>query len=670
MSFVLREPSTFINIKLTNLGRQMAGLGNLEFKKAILSDREVDYSIATRGDYDILNCRVLSPPDNYPKIQAINLDGSPAINLSSPEVKTTKQIVTASTTNMGFFTGTPGAWTLSSSFYLGKSSVAGSSNTTNINSQLPRLALGSPTPSVGDLIFVTYPNNTTLNYMSSGNAVPPQDPAVCCWYKVWSASSGTVILDRAPTRNNTSWQSACFIYKDNAIEDYYGSGATQYCKIWNMNIVRTNDVIGSGGETFAGYTTYGSIEYNGTRRFFGFSSETPAVGFIHYTNEYTGNTYAEQLIEGTVEMHLPMIMWHHKIGEYNGQGLNWGASFYDSYGPTFFDSAANTSYRELRDRSDATGISVGRIYHKLKLIVITDQELLTALSYKANRNYTFPDYNIELTQTPKLPLTVTGATGFVKEGYDYFITYIPESPAYTNTGSVFSFGNPVSVPCGYIKKIRGSYDEDGNAQYLRMTFPNPDSFPYMRSETTAASLENGWNANTVQILVNEQPSYYNYDISNVPANGWKRVSDISIGGNGVYRAIDDSVKTIDPFTLNSYEFIFSQEDVDSGTTYSLESQTTTYQDILTFGDETFFHGTINAGIMATSYKSSITVYATDEDANSSNNPTFNSVLDDATYITEVAIMDGNNNVVAVGKPTYPIKKRSGKFLGFKLELDF
>jgi len=40
------------------------------------------------------------------------------------------------------------------------------------------------------------------------------------------------------------------------------------------------------------------------------------------------------------------------------------------------------------------------------------------------------------------------------------------------------------------------------------------------------------------------------------------------------------------------------------------------------------------------------------------------------YVTEIAILDDKNQVVAVGKPTYPIRKLSGKYLGFKLEVDF
>ena len=54
----------------------------------------------------------------------------------------------------------------------------------------------------------------------------------------------------------------------------------------------------------------------------------------------------------------------------------------------------------------------------------------------------------------------------------------------------------------------------------------------------------------------------------------------------------------------------------------------------------------------------------------SNNETFDSLVDENTYITEVAILDNQNNTVAVGKPTYPLKKANSRYLAFQLIIDF
>ena len=45
MSFLPKEPTTFINIKLTDAGRRLLSLGRLTYDFAGLSDREINYGI-------------------------------------------------------------------------------------------------------------------------------------------------------------------------------------------------------------------------------------------------------------------------------------------------------------------------------------------------------------------------------------------------------------------------------------------------------------------------------------------------------------------------------------------------------------------------------------------------------------------------------------------------
>ena len=177
-----------------------------------------------------------------------------------------------------------------------------------------------------------------------------------------------------------------------------------------------------------------------------------------------------------------------------------------------------------------------------------------------------------------------------------------------------------------------------------------------------------WNANCVQILINEQLSSLNYTESTVPSNSWQLISNGT--GNGLYKASTAGDNTIDPNKLNGYSFVLSREDYVSGGTYQISTGITQNQSSLNFGDESFFFGVIDLQIFATTYKSVITVYAKNTDINSSSNPSFNSSLDENTYVTEIAILDNSNQVVAVGKPTKPIKKSNGRFLAFQLEIDF
>lgn len=675
MSFILKEPSTFINIKLTDSGRRMMASGNFNMSRAVLLDREIDYGVDDSGYYNLFDNRVLNPAEYHPDTTPFNLDGTPAYYLNKQSITSSKLVSTAQTSYSGFFSGSTGSWTLDITQALGKNHITYATNATNMANSRNVLTLdnpgGSRFPSVGELIFIPWVHETSIDYMTSNQTVPSATPVLCCWYKVISANTPVVTLDRPVNRSGSAAQTSCFIYPDNAIESYYSTGATTTVKMWNMNIVRTKNIIGTNMSIsgHSNYFNYGSIDFNGTRKYFGFGTDIPSVGFIHYTNENTGNTYGEQLIEKTVELHLPMVMWHHS-SQINGSGSTWGASFYDSYGETQYDSIAKTSFRDLKDSNTSSGITIGRVYHKLKLVIITDQELLTALTYKSNRNYTLPDYSVSLAPQPKAPLIKSQAAGLCNSAYTYFVSYSVSTTGYSASASAVSYGHPDSLPCGYIKKIEGQVDSDGNAQYLQLDFINPNSFPYMRGPNEYAAGAGGWNAWKVQLLVNEQLSSLNYDISTVPTDQWKAVSNLTIGGNGVYNCFDYSDKTINPSKLNAHRFIISREDFVSGTTYCLPSGITYSMDQLNLGDEVFFHGSIRTAIMSTTYKSNITVTATEGEINSSDNSTYNKNLHSEVYITEIAILDNLNQVVAVGKPTYPIRKFFNKYLGFKLEVDF
>ena len=671
MSFNLQGDNTLIQIKLTDNGRRMLSLGKLTFKKAVLSDREIDYSIDRTEYYDILNNRVLSPADYHPDIDPSNLDSSNALTLSAQNVLSAKQFITGSTPSAGFFSGGTNAWSIESGKSLGTNTIAYGSQT--FSSTTITFSSSNYVPNAGELLFVPWivPQGPTYAFTSS--ALPSGTPINCLWYRVASKdSSTTVTVDRPipyfiSTGSGATKSVKCYSYPDNGIETYYGSGQTQNTRQWNMNIVRTSNVAGTDESTtgISGYTRYGSIEYNGTKKYFGLTGETPAVGFVHYTNEFTGNTYAEQLIEKSIQIYIPTIMWHN-IGDDNGTSSRWGASFYDSYGATIYDNAAKTTYRELRDGVSSVNKVVGRVYHKLKLIIFTDQELLTVLSYKSNRSYTLANYTPTLSTTPKYPLTNSQATGLCNKEYDYFVTYIAENDTYNNASS---YGYPHSMHCGYIKKVKGEFDTNGNPQFLQLAF-DPNSFPYMRNDAGILTYKSGWNAQNVQILINEQLSSKNYTVENVPSDSWKRISTSTNGGNGIYRSSDVGDSTIDPLKLNGYSFVISREDYTSGSTYTLNTGLTNSQSTLNFGYEDFFYGVIDTQIFATVYKSIITVYATNTQINSSVNSTFDTILDSDVYISEVAILDDLNQVVAVAKPSSPVKKSAGKFLAFQLEIDF
>lgn len=682
MSFLPNEPDTFINIKLTDTGRKLLSLGALTFDKAALSDREINYGFHRQisGAYDLQNNRVITPKDNHPTFT--NFDGSDFLTLGSAQIKSAKQIVSAQTQNTGFFTGDVDngfSYDLTknlTSVRITYSAATSLPNGTNIISY----DLGSNTnllePQAGDLIYIPWEpiQNSGKTFDDLSTLIDSNNATNHLWYRILDVNTNELTLDR-PTPNfgitTLNQTIKAYIYPFNGIETYYSTLSTVDVGVWNMNIVRTSNVIGTAINQ-SGYTSYGSIEFNGAKTFFGFSSETKCFGLIHYTNLNSGNTYAESFVEKTVELNLPNIMWHNTNADV-GKGVKMGLTLYDSYGDTLIDSANNATYRILRDGTSSNNINVGRVYHDLKMIIITDTELLTALSYKANRNFTLPKLQLSLVSSPKYPLTTSQATGLCNSGKTYYVTYNIESENQYIPG--VSFGYPQTLPCSYVSKITGELDSNGNPTYLNINFP-PKSFPFMRSSDdmnpNGVFSGTGWNANKIQILVNEVDNNSNYDYDTIPSHGWVLMSSGS-EGNGIYTG-ETTDTTINPLKLQGYQFTVSREDYVSGSTFTLNNAFTDNIDItqsgLTFGNESFFFGTLKTAIKASVFKTSITVLANNISFNSSNNPTFDSILDQNTYITEIGIFNANNELVAIGKPTYPLKKSDGRFLAFKLEYDF
>jgi len=686
MSYLLQEPTEFINIKLTDAGRNYLAKGELTFDSVALSDREINYGFA-RNQYNICQNYVLGPKDDNPTFAAVNFDGTAAYTLNN--ITAYRRIITGLTESLGVFTGATNNFTIdSSNNCLGVNEIHYSAATPAGTSTI---TLGGTafTPDEGQLVYIPWQPIQNSGVTNNTSAILSGNPINGLWYRVLDASGyPDVILDR-PTPNFSAGTAntvvPTFFFPWNGVEDFYGSASTQETKVWNMNIVRTSSEIGTNS-TLSGYTSYGSIEYNGTKHYLGFSSETRAIGVIHYTNQFTGNTYAEQLVEKSVQLDLPTIMWHKtsstQPGQANTTGLHLTDNASDNSSPelkatTQYDSVAGTTYRHLVDGSD---YSVGRVYHKLKIIVITDPELLIAMSYKSNRSYTLPNFTVDKTYAPTYPLVSgTSASGLIESGKTYFVTYLTESDyAYANGQS---YGYPQAMPCGYIQSYLGVDSSNGDKAFLKFSF-NGNKFPFLRQSadmtggTAVVTGGTGWSTNKLQLLVNIANNSTNPMIDTIPAENWKLIS--TGVGNGIFTG---SSQAITASELEGLTMIISQEDYTSGSTFVLNGQFSAFTqnpDVnlngLTFGSESFFFGNIQTGIKATTFKTIITVLAEDTLLNSSTNLSFDGSLDTSTFVTEAGVFKDDpalgNVLVAVGKMSYPIEKNNTRYLLFQLEVDF
>lgn len=675
MAFIPKEPTNFLSIRLTNVGRRMLSLGKLKFSSAVLSDREIDYRFGLEVDYDHSCNRVLTTMGDAPPLPYSNFDGTPPLSLEG-NVYSDKKVITATTASYGIFSAITDVNAFSG-YVMDQSFNLGSGNTTTSEfdgDNTIEVTTGAPAEK-GIVVFTGL--QTRFGTITNPDGLP-SIPTVALWYRFSATTSTQMTLDR-PTAyfDNTSARDvSLFFLPWSGADSYYGTGATSSSPVWNLNIVRTSTEIGSP-EVGLRYNRYGSLEYAGAKRSFGFDMDTRAVGFVHYSNSDTGNTFGEQFIPKQTVVDLPLIMWHRYISE-PGEATVKGVRFSDASSDIYYDETARTHYTLLMESSEFGGsYAVGRVYFKLRIIVLTDQELLTALSYKSNRNWTLPPMSVSLVNEPRPPLSNLTASGSCESGKTYYVTYrvIMDQPLSSNT-----FGYAPVIHCNYVQRISGFTDGNGYSRYLSTKFP-PYSFPYLRGANDVSTYSGtGWSCNKVQLLMAKVDNEDDRGIGYVPTNSWKAISDLTIGGNGILSGSQSSAM-VEPTELMGHQFIISNEDYVSGSTYDLSVHHPgffTHTDYngpeydlgLTYGNETLFPGIIKTVMAATVFKTTWKVVAMDTDFNGSLNSTFNGSVNHSTYITEIGIFDDQQQMVGIAKPTWPIKKNQARYLTFELEFDF
>ena len=110
----------------------------------------------------------------------------------------------------------------------------------------------------------------------------------------------------------------------------------------------------------------------------------------------------------------------------------------------------------------------------------------------------------------------------------------------------------------------------------------------------------------------------------------------------------------------------------SATTFNLGSELNMskaeYYGKMTFGDERLFYGNIRTYIGATIYKTLFNINLDGASIGSTSNTTFS--FGDDRYISEVGILDNNQNLVLVGKLSRPIRLADSTTASLELTIDF
>jgi len=713
MSYIIKTTDPFVSIKLTEKGREMLSQGLLNFTSWAIGDSEINYdreAVVDANPNDIslsATSRILRPLDRQPNIKTyITPSGAltPFQPINASNLNVIKAVVNNEATERGFFNHVSSTFTtLSSSTYVNNSEIINNSVLTGGTA----LALSvASSLVVGDYILLKLGND------SFGSAIPYSNTSALpnLWYKIQAIGSGVVIVDRnLPNLSGEAATSQVLVYKGGEIYEsmftgtttsYWDSGTLSFnsainvtchdVPVWNMNNVWCENLAGITGLTtfnyYEDYTKFGSYSFLGQKNPYleylcestastlnfncngpGFSypdDVTKSISIIHYTNNTISSLYGEFFYIDTtndkvVRIHMPDLMYHRR-GYATGSGTSMGMSFVSSGSPKTIGTSDIQYYDLIEDptmiSSATTAQAVGKVFPQLKIVVIDDDEIVSAISYKSNRNWTLP----ALAANVVSPSGGT-STGVLDIDETMYLTYILEN----QSGS----GLTTSLPCQeYIKITNNSSSKKDVAFRISET----DLLPYMRKKESVGYDGLGFYATNFKLMYQKVT-----DPESRPDPAAWKVYDFTTTG-----LTTNVGETIDPKALENQNptasgFILDTIKESGSTTFNLISilnmAPNSDPSMLQFGDERFFYGNLETFIGATIYKTLFSLIVNADEFVETTNPTRSkdaSTNPPNIKVSEVGIYDSANNLVCIGKLSIPVALEAGNTITLELSMDF
>lgn len=270
-------------------------------------------------------------------------------------------------------------------------------------------------------------------------------------------------------------------------------------KVWNMNIPWSENPAGLMPNISKDYTNFGSIGYLGTKEYLGYASskgnndtdatyyynsfdeqvivtpeEQKAIAIIHYTNQtidfFYGEKFAFEAFDPgntddttgqarNFKLHIPWLMWHKNPNCCYGQTFWVDPPDFENqnlFQVNYIESTKNVDmnspgirYYHLWDTNpNLNGLPnrVGKVFPDQKIVVIDDEEIVAAMSYKSNRNWTLPAPKISLITPNICGSDNTSSEGLLSAKTEYlYVSYI-----LTDTNTCLN-----SLHCNYYPKIQG-----------------------------------------------------------------------------------------------------------------------------------------------------------------------------------------------------------------------
>lgn len=703
MSYIISSANPFISTKLTEKGRELLAKGQLTFGYWAIGDSEINYNreeIYDANPTDLvvgLDAKILRPKDEQPNIKYYINTGAanPLVAMTNANIRTMKLVVNNEATERGFFSGnqTTGFTTNISSEYIKMTSIVSSLGNVNGGNTIDINVSGADE---GDYMLLKI---GVSGYTNSS-------PVPHLWYKIQSVAGSVLTLDRDLPNLTVSGSSTVIIYQSGEVYNGFGSGTTtaywdtgtlafdsscditrEDVPVWNQNNIFAETLAGITGTSYENHTRFGSYEYLGLMsQYLEMGSDNATIlsepiatcdditglgivdpfnksmAVLHYTNNTISNLYGEffhidDASGKTVKLHLPDLMYHRR--EFSGgtaSGTSMGMSFIASGGTKLLGTSDIEYVDLIEDPSyliTRTPKAIGKVYPQLKIIVIENPEIIAALSYKANRNWTLPELSINLAN----PSGGT-STGILQKDETMYVTYGLEAGL---------SGLTTPLACQTYTRITNNLSTPKDVEFR---IAETDLLPYMRKAETAGA-DVGFNAYGFKVIYQIVAGTDRPD-----PNSWRVVDFTST------QITTNSGESIDPLLLETQNALFNNQILTSikasgstqyDITQKLNMAPVLSPDILQFGDERFFYGNLEAYIGATIYKTMFDIRIDAGQFNKTSNPTRssdNTTNPPAIRVSEVGIYDNNNQLVVIGKLSKPIKLASGQTIMIELSMDF
>jgi hypothetical protein len=742
MSYINKQNTTLVRVKLTDIGREQLAKGQLTFANYMIGDSEVDYNYvkgwsefvpnigAATGEFWFpeadgsiiknIYSKVLRPKDDNPFFSSFLLNQSNQfifpLNQQS-NIQLIKGIVTNEADDRGFFSGSTVDSGLvaqtNSNFILeqGTINLSKFSGTTDYSTFTQGvLTLNTPltATSVNDYIIFRFSNPTLGNVTGSTMT----SATINTVYNITNIAGSTIKVDRAlPTLSAYSGTIITYYtlpggddpmdtyYGASSLSAYWNSGTLSFqnsCDIcvdnipvWNMNNVWTENPAGLYKDSPNNYhenNLFGSEQFVGTKQYLGYNREitvtntnsmmdsksymdtyNKSISILHYTNSCISNFYGEQFYidEETgklLNLDIP-VMWHRRNDVGTGSGTTLGMRFTSD---TIRKTLSSNNDIEYYDLIEFSGMSVsptlplvvGKVFPQLKMVVIDNEELIAGMSYKSNRNYTLPDLAAELV-TP-----VNGnCTGVLKAGESLYLTYWLENVGTGSTGTT-TVTTPI-LPSQRYTVIDNKTNTDKDVQFR---IGNLNELPYMRKREDVNYDGFGFFADTFKVLA----QVVDKTTQNRPLSSNWKVIDFTSTNITVNAGETISPSLFENQNPNITGFILTGSLYTGGTTFNLgdelDMSSAGYYGKMTLGDERLFYGNLRTHIGATIYKTLFNITVDGASIASTSNSTFE--FGDDRYVSEIGILDNNQNLVLVGKLSRPIRISDSTTASIELTIDF